>query len=176
MTAYPCLYRRSCSPQPCGVLPRDQQSEDTRRVCKQTTHTCPVMEIETDMSGGDISKWWETHDRGFRVTLGYLVDKITVHLLSHYCCISQWPTNDFDTLTSTQMEISWIVSDQPEPVVFMSVSASTSGRINEEFLLLLFLHTNRDTSVVGEFQRSRISSVSFELFVWLISRVLLGWC
>ena len=36
----------------------------------------------------------------------------------------------------------------PEPVVFMSVSVSTSGRINEEFLHLLFLHTNRETSAL----------------------------
>ena len=33
----------------------------------------------------------------------------------------------------------------------MTVAASTSGRINEEFLHLLFLHTNREASVlVGE--------------------------
>ena len=34
----------------------------------------------------------------------------------------------------------------------MHVSSSTSGRINEEFLRLLFLHTNRETSpLAGEF-------------------------
>jgi hypothetical protein len=81
-------------------------------------------------------------------TLCYREDKITV---------------------STQMESSLIVSDQlehnaariknnhhrqkyaklPEPVVFMTVSASTSGRINEKFLLLLFLHVHRDASVLA---------------------------
>ena len=31
----------------------------------------------------------------------------------------------------------------------MSVAASTSGRINEEFLRLLFFHTNRKTSALA---------------------------
>ena len=38
-------------------------------------------------------------------------------------------------------------AELPEPVVFMTVSASTSGRINEEFLRLVFLHSLRDVSV-----------------------------
>ena len=39
----------------------------------------------------------------------------------------------------------------PEPVVFMTVVASTSGRINEEFFLLLFFHDHRDpSSLSGE--------------------------
>jgi hypothetical protein len=39
-----------------------------------------------------------------------------------------------------------------EPVVFMSIAASTFGRINEEFLHLLSLHAHRDASVLsGEF-------------------------
>ena len=37
----------------------------------------------------------------------------------------------------------------PKPVVFMTVPASTSGRINEEFWLLLFLHPNREASVLA---------------------------
>ncbi len=37
-------------------------------------------------------------------------------------------------------------AELPEPVVFMSVEESTSGRINEEFLRLLFLDANRETS------------------------------
>ena len=35
-----------------------------------------------------------------------------------------------------------------EPVVFMGVSSS-SGRINEEFLLLMFLHAHRDASALA---------------------------
>jgi hypothetical protein len=42
-------------------------------------------------------------------------------------------------------------AELPEPVVFMPVAASTSGRINEEFLRLMFLHDHLDVSVlVGE--------------------------
>ena len=41
-------------------------------------------------------------------------------------------------------------AELPEPVVFMSVSASTSGRINEDFLLLLFLCVNREASALAE--------------------------
>ncbi len=37
----------------------------------------------------------------------------------------------------------------PEPVVFMPVAASTSGRINEECLLLLFLLAHWDASVLA---------------------------
>ena len=40
-------------------------------------------------------------------------------------------------------------AELPEPVVFMSVKTSTSGRINEEFLLLMFLYVHRDTSVLS---------------------------
>ena len=44
----------------------------------------------------------------------------------------------------------------------------TSRRINEEFLCLPFLHANREASVILQesCQRSRLKSVSFELFVW----------
>jgi hypothetical protein len=43
-------------------------------------------------------------------------------------------------------------AELPAPVVFMSVPASTSGRINEQFLHLMFLDAHRDTSVMtGEF-------------------------
>ncbi len=42
-------------------------------------------------------------------------------------------------------------AELPEPVVFMPVTASTSGRINEEFLRRLFLHVHRDVSdLTGE--------------------------
>ncbi len=40
-------------------------------------------------------------------------------------------------------------AELPEPVVLMTVTTSTSGRINEEFLLLLFLHDNRETSALS---------------------------
>ena len=37
----------------------------------------------------------------------------------------------------------------PEPVVFMVAAGISSGRINEEFLHLLFLHANREASALG---------------------------
>ena len=37
-------------------------------------------------------------------------------------------------------------TELPEPVVFLPVSSSTSGRIKEEFLCLLFLHDHRDAN------------------------------
>ena len=40
-------------------------------------------------------------------------------------------------------------AELPEPVVFMPVAANTSGRINEEFLRLLFLHAHRDASALS---------------------------
>ena len=40
-------------------------------------------------------------------------------------------------------------AELPEPVVFMPVAASTSGRINEEFLRLLFLHANQEASALA---------------------------
>ena len=44
------------------------------------------------------------------------------------------------------MESSRIASDQLEHLRFMPTAVSTSGRINEEFLRLLFLHANREAS------------------------------
>ena len=40
-------------------------------------------------------------------------------------------------------------AELPEPVVFIPVSTSTSGRINEDFLCLLFLHVNREASALA---------------------------
>ena len=63
----------------------------------------------------------------------------------------------------------------PEPVVFMSVASITSGRNNEEFLHLLFLHTNRESSVLtGELSKESAQFRFIRLLVGLISRVLLG--
>ena len=42
-----------------------------------------------------------------------------------------------------------IYAELPDPVVFLPVAASTSGRINEETLRLLFLHANRESSVLS---------------------------
>ena len=50
----------------------------------------------------------------------------------------------------------------PEPVVFLTVSVSTSGRVNEEFLRLLFLDVNREASVLtGELSEESTDSIPF---------------
>ena len=42
-----------------------------------------------------------------------------------------------------------IYAELPKPVVFLPVAASTSGRINEETMRLLFLHDNREASALA---------------------------
>jgi hypothetical protein len=44
-----------------------------------------------------------------------------------------------------------IYADRPDPIVFLSITVSTSGRVYEDFARLLFLHTYREASIlVGE--------------------------
>ena len=39
--------------------------------------------------------------------------------------------------------------DRPEPIIFMPVAVNTSGRVYDDFLRLIFLHTHRETSVLS---------------------------
>ena len=39
--------------------------------------------------------------------------------------------------------------DRPEPIAFMPVAVDTSGRIYDDFLRLLFPHTHREASALG---------------------------
>jgi hypothetical protein len=39
--------------------------------------------------------------------------------------------------------------DRPEPIAFLSVTVDTSDRVNDDFGRLLFLPTNRETSVLS---------------------------
>jgi hypothetical protein len=41
-----------------------------------------------------------------------------------------------------------IYTDRPDPIVFLSITVSTSGRVYEEFARLLVLHTHRETSIL----------------------------
>ena len=61
--------------------------------------------------------------------------------------------------------------DRPDPIVFMPLVVSTSGRLYHDFLLLLFLHTHRETSVPENYKRNLISFDSYALSVWLILMV-----
>ena len=54
----------------------------------------------------------------------------------------------------SQNPFDYFFAELYEPVVFMPVAASTSGRINEEILRVLFLHANREASALdGELTR-----------------------
>ena len=60
---------------------------------------------------------------------------------------------------------------RPDPIVFLPVSVSTSGRVYDDFTRLLFLHTYRETSVLsGEFLWNLNSFVFCERGAWPILR------
>jgi hypothetical protein len=41
-----------------------------------------------------------------------------------------------------------IYADRPDPIVFLPITVSTSGRVYEDLARLLFLHTHRETSIL----------------------------
>ena len=41
-----------------------------------------------------------------------------------------------------------LYGDRPDPIAFMPVAVDTSGRIYDDFLWILFLHTHREASTV----------------------------
>jgi hypothetical protein len=59
-----------------------------------------------------------------------------------------------------------LYDELPDPVVFSPVAASTSGRINEETLRLLFLHVNRE----GSTWSGEVSEESDQFrFIWVVN-------
>jgi hypothetical protein len=42
-----------------------------------------------------------------------------------------------------------IYAYRPDPIVFLSIAVSTSGRVYEDFGRLLFLHTHREASILA---------------------------
>jgi hypothetical protein len=42
-----------------------------------------------------------------------------------------------------------IYADRPDPIVFLPIAVSTSGRVYEDFARLLFLHAHRETSILA---------------------------
>jgi hypothetical protein len=42
-----------------------------------------------------------------------------------------------------------IYADRPDPIVFLPVAVSTSGRVCEDFTRLLFLHAHREASILA---------------------------
>ena len=41
-----------------------------------------------------------------------------------------------------------IYADRPDPIVFLTITVSTSGRVYEDFTRLLFLHAHREGSIL----------------------------
>jgi hypothetical protein len=44
---------------------------------------------------------------------------------------------------------SQIYVDRPDPIVFLPIVVSTSGRVYEDFTRLFFLHSHRETSILA---------------------------
>jgi len=42
-----------------------------------------------------------------------------------------------------------IYEDRSDPIVFLSITVSTSGRVYEDFTRLLFLHAHREASILA---------------------------
>jgi hypothetical protein len=42
-----------------------------------------------------------------------------------------------------------IYEDRSDPIVFLSITVSTSGRVYEDYARLLFLHTHREASILA---------------------------
>ena len=89
-----------------------------------------------------------THDRFGRSNL-HTNGKLTDYLRSTGAPQSDVALNNDAHIKNNHYQQKY--AEPPEPVVFMPVAASTSGRINEEFWILMFLHSNREASpLTGE--------------------------
>jgi hypothetical protein len=42
-----------------------------------------------------------------------------------------------------------IYADRPDPIVFLSITVNTSGRVHEDFARMIFLHVYRETSILS---------------------------
>ena len=87
-----------------------------------------------------------THDRFGHSNL-HTNGKLTYCLRSTGTPQSDDTLNDISRIKNNHYRQKY--AELPEPVVFMPVAASTSGRINEDFLRLLFLHANREASALA---------------------------
>jgi hypothetical protein len=46
------------------------------------------------------------------------------------------------------MDYRQLYVDRTDPIVFLSVAVNTSGRVYDDFVRLLFLHTHREDSIL----------------------------
>jgi hypothetical protein len=87
-----------------------------------------------------------THDRYGRTT------QHTNGALTHRVSSTGAPHPDGALNKAARMKIRHyrqIYADRPDPIVFLPIAVSTSGRVYEDFARLLFLHAHRDASVLA---------------------------
>ena len=88
-----------------------------------------------------------THDRYGRST------QHTNGALTNRLSSTGAPQSDGALNTTSRKKISHyrqIYADRPDPIVFLPVSVSTSGRVYDDFMRLLFLHAHREDSILAE--------------------------
>jgi hypothetical protein len=86
-----------------------------------------------------------THDRYGRTT------QYTNRAFTHRVSSTGAPQSDGVLNKSTRMKIRHyrhIYADRPDPIVFLPIAVSTSGRVYEDFARLLFLHSHREASIL----------------------------
>ena len=87
-----------------------------------------------------------SHDRYGRTT------QHTNGALSHKVSSTGAPHPDGVLNKAARMKIRHyrqIYVDRPDPIVFLSITVRTSGRVYEDFARLLFLHTYREASILA---------------------------
>ncbi len=87
-----------------------------------------------------------THDHCGRTT------QHTNGALTHRVSSTGAPQSDGVLNKSVRLKIRHyrqIYEDSPDPIVFLSITVSTSGRVYEDFERLFFLHSHRETSILS---------------------------
>jgi hypothetical protein len=72
-------------------------------------------------------------------------------VLTHRVSSTGTPQSDGVLNKTTRLKIRHyrqIYADRTDPIVFQSITISTSGRVDEDFTRLLFLHADREPSIL----------------------------
>ena len=118
-----------------------------------------------------------THDRYGRTT------QHTNGALTHRLPSTGGPQSDGSLNKAARMKIRHyrqIYVDRPDPIVFLTITVNTSGRVYEDFPRLFFLHVYREVSILtGElpeeseqfrfFRVSRLCNLRVECLLFLIN-------
>jgi hypothetical protein len=100
--------------------------------------------------------------------LPYLVDKS--NLTTHRESSNDVPPPDDDLKNVVRKKIlhyCQVYVDKTDPIIFLTVTVNTSGRVYDDIVRFLFLHVHRETSVLtGDLSRNLNSFTSCELHVW----------